>query len=349
MIDSSACAIQSISIHHVAVNVDDVGVNYSTNPVTIGSDNLHEHLLQYFLGSFKTPEFFNFKMPDDNLELNPMGAIATEIFNNPNDIHEISKRIADLVYMKSNHPKIKSGDLIVSYFDDILIDDEMVSGIGIYKNEEKDAFLKFIKQGADYNIKVDQGIAVNRIQKACLILNTEKEDGYKVCLIDKNAKEGDAAYWKTEFLSLVNRVDNFHITRDTIQATKSFIDEKLKLEAEVDKADEAAILNKAQEYFKSLERFNEAEYENSLFEDDNRRLEFQNYKREYEQSRSVELPDQFDISQPAVRSQSRIFKSVIKLDRNFHIYVHGDRTKIMRGIDEDTGKKFYKLYYDVEA
>lgn len=348
MIDSSACAIQSVSVHHVAVNVDDVGVSYSTNPVSIGSDNLHEYLLQYLLGSFKTPEFFNFNMPDDNLELNPMGNIAQEIFDNPNAIHEHSKRIADLVYMKSNHPKIKSGDIIVTYFDDILIDDEMVSGIGIYKNEEKDAFLKFVKKGADYDIKVDHGIAVNRIQKACLILNTEKEDGYKVCLIDKNAKEGDAAYWKSEFLSLVNRVDNFHITRDTIQATKSFIDEKLKLEAEVGKADEAAILNKAQEYFKSLERFNETEYENSLFEDDNRRLEFQNYKREYEQSRSVELPDQFDISQPAVRSQSGVFKSVIKLDRNFHIYVHGDREKISRGIDE-TGKKFYKLYYDVEA
>lgn len=348
MIDTSSTSIQSLSIHHVAVNVDDSGVQYSANPVSIDTDLLHENLLHYFLSSFKTPEFFNFKMPDDNLELNPIGNIAKEIFNNPLSIHEHSKNIADHLYMKSNHPKIKSGDLLVCYFDDVLIEDEMVSAIGIFKNEEKDSFLKLLKNAEDYNIQVHQGISINRLQKGCLILNTEQEEGYKVCLIDKTAKEGDAAYWKTDFIKVRNRVDNFHITRDTIQATKAFIDERLKVEAEVDKADEAQILNKAQEYFKSLDRFNEAEYETSLFEDDNRRLEFQNYKREYEQQRSVELPDQFDISQPAVRSQSRIFKSVIKLDRNFHIYVHGDRSKIMRGIDED-GKKFYKLYYDVEA
>ncbi len=348
MIDTSETSIQSISIHHVAVNVDDSGVEYSTNPVNVDTDHLHENLLQYFLSSFKTPEFFNFKMPDDNLELNPIGNLASEIFLDPLSIHEHSKRIADHLYLKSMHPKIKSGDLLVCYFDDVLIEDEMVSAIGIFKNEEKESFLKLLRSGPDYHIQVDQGIAVNRLQKGCLILNTEKEEGYKVCMIDKIAKEGDAAYWKTEFMSLRNRVDNYHITRDTIQATKSFIEEKLKLEAEVDKADEAQILNKAQEYFKSLDRFNETEYENSLFEDDNRRLEFQNYKREYEQQRSVELPDQFDISQPAVRSQSRVFKSVIKLDRNFHIYVHGDRSKITRGIDE-TGRKFYKIYYDVEA
>ena len=348
MIDTSATSIQSVSIHHVAVNVDDAGVQHSDQPVNIDTDNLHENLLQYFLSSFKTPEFFNFKMPDDNLELNPMGNLAAEIFDNPVNIHEKSKKIADYLYLQSNHPKIKSGDLLVCYFDDVLIEDEMVSAIGIFKNEEKDTFLKLKKRGGIYDIKVDKGIAVSRLQKGCLILNTEKEEGYKVCIIDKIAKEGDAAYWKTEFMSLRNRVDNFHITRDTIQATKSFIEEKLKLEAQVEKADEAQILNKAQEYFKSLDRFNEAEYESSLFEDDSRRLDFQNYKREYEQKRSVELPDQFDISQPAVRSQSRVFKSVIKLDRNFHIYVHGDRSKITRGIDED-GKRFYKLYYDTEA
>ena len=348
MIDTSSTSLQSVSIHHVAVNVDDSGVKHSDNPVSVDTDRLHENLLRYFLSSFKTPEFFNFKMPDDNLELNPMGNMAAEIFDNPGSIHEKSKKIADYLYLQSNHPKIKSGDLLVCYFDDVLIEDELVSAIGIFKNEEKDSFLKITKKGHDYSIKVDEGISVNRLQKGCLILNTEKEEGFKVCIIDKNAKEGDAAYWKTEFMSLRNRVDNFHITRDTIQATKSFIEEKLKLEAEVDKADEAQILNKAQEYFKSLDRFNEAEYETSLFEDDNRRLEFQNYKREYEQQRAVELPDQFDISQPAVRSQSRIFKSVIKLDRNFHIYVHGDRSKISRGIDEE-GKKYYKLYYDVEA
>lgn len=37
-------------------------------------------------------------------------------------------------------------------------------------------------------------------------------------------------------------------------------------------------------------------------------------------------------------------KSVIKLDKNFHIYIHGRRDKIQEG--EDGKGKFIKLYYD---
>ena len=40
------------------------------------------------------------------------------------------------------------------------------------------------------------------------------------------------------------------------------------------------------------------------------------------------------------------YKSIIKLDKNFHIYVHGDRSKIEHG--EDDKGRFYKLYFNAE-
>jgi hypothetical protein len=49
-----------------------------------------------------------------------------------------------------------------------------------------------------------------------------------------------------------------------------------------------------------------------------------------------------------VKSQARVFKSVLKLDKDFHIYIHGDRNKIERGVDPDTGRKYYKIWYDQE-
>jgi hypothetical protein len=48
----------------------------------------------------------------------------------------------------------------------------------------------------------------------------------------------------------------------------------------------------------------------------------------------------------AVKKQARVFKNVIKLDKNFHIYVHGDRNLIERGADENG--TFYKIYYKEE-
>ena len=38
-------------------------------------------------------------------------------------------------------------------------------------------------------------------------------------------------------------------------------------------------------------------------------------------------------------------KSVIKLDKNFHIYVHGGEGLIRKGYDPETGMAFYQLYF----
>ena len=61
----------------------------------------------------------------------------------------------------------------------------------------------------------------------------------------------------------------------------------------------------------------------------------------------AQIDNQFDISAPAVSTQNRFFKSVLKLDKNFHVYIHGDRSKIERGMEAD-GRKFYKIYYREE-
>jgi len=40
--------------------------------------------------------------------------------------------------------------------------------------------------------------------------------------------------------------------------------------------------------------------------------------------------DEFDISKEALKRQTRFLKSVLKLDKNFHIYIHGNRELINR-------------------
>jgi len=59
------------------------------------------------------------------------------------------------------------------------------------------------------------------------------------------------------------------------------------------------------------------------------------------------MTDNFEISAQAVKKQSKIFKSVLKLDKNFHIYIHGDKELIEKGVEKD-GRKFYKIYYKEE-
>ena len=75
---------------------------------------------------------------------------------------------------------------------------------------------------------------------------------------------------------------------------------------------------------------------------------FNNYRNQYAEKHEVDLNDQFDISNNAVKKQARFFKSVIKLDKNFHVYVHGNRDFIDRGYDEVRGMYYYQLFFNEE-
>ena len=58
------------------------------------------------------------------------------------------------------------------------------------------------------------------------------------------------------------------------------------------------------------------------------------YKSPYAKEHDVDFADDFAISESAVKKQARTLKSVIKLDKNFHIYIHGDRNLIEQGEDK---------------
>jgi len=49
-----------------------------------------------------------------------------------------------------------------------------------------------------------------------------------------------------------------------------------------------------------------------------------------------------------VKKQARIFKTVLKLDKNFRIYIHGNRELIEQGVEKD-GRKYYKIYFEQES
>jgi hypothetical protein len=50
-----------------------------------------------------------------------------------------------------------------------------------------------------------------------------------------------------------------------------------------------------------------------------------------------------------VKQHGKFMRSVIKLDKNFHVYVHGNKDFIERGFDEEKGKYYYKLYFSEES
>ena len=106
------------------------------------------------------------------------------------------------------------------------------------------------------------------------------------------------------------------------------------------------MLNETMKYFREQDNFSLDDFSEKVIRQPEVIESFSRYKQEYEQERDIRIEDEFSISDSAVRKQARAYKSVIKLDRNFHIYVHGNRNLLEQG--EDEKGKFYKVYYQEE-
>lgn len=131
-----------------------------------------------------------------------------------------------------------------------------------------------------------------------------------------------------------------------LSLTKRFIKDELPQQFDVTKADQADMLNKSVKFFKENDNFDLREFTKEVMENPDVIKSFKKYKTTYEQNYEMDIADNFAISENAVKKQARFLKSVIKLDKNFHIYIHGNREMIEQG--EDKKGKFYKVYYNEE-
>ena len=94
--------------------------------------------------------------------------------------------------------------------------------------------------------------------------------------------------------------------------------------------------------------FEEEKFKTEVLYDEKVISAFDTYKTNFQDQHNVELPQEFGISNTAVKQEQKDFKSVLKLDRNFSIYIHGNRNYLEKGHDAETGLSFYKLFFEKE-
>lgn len=350
MIYFPEAGLAEISIHRIGNQAQDEFYVLSDAAMQIQDEQLKNLLLRYFLGPYeKVNEIYRFFHPNDDLNLNEVFHFVAEVFADRNKFHEHSQQLAKFLYGVSSHPKIKAGELYVCYFEQVQIEGELHDAIGIFKSETKEAYLKVSPEQAGFALSYEEeAININKLDKGCIIFNTEKEEGYKVAVIDQTNKSAEAVYWKDEFLKLKVRNDNYNQTNNVLGVYKNFVTEKLDQEFEVTKADKIDLLNRSMKYFKEKESFDLDEFSQEVIGRADGIASFKSYKKNYEDEFDTAIADTFDISGAAVKKQARAFKSVIKLDKNFHIYIHGNKEWIEKGFDEDKAMNYYKVYFKEE-
>lgn len=345
MINTAGAQIESVFVHWVGNPTRDEMCKFSSSALD-RSEELDQALETYFLRAFKSEAFYEFSHSSD-LDLNEVFAFVRKIFRQPDAIKQQSINIARHLYESSDHPNIKSGEFYVAYFTECLLDGEIVDAVGLFKSENKDTYLK-VEQGKEtINLETETGINLNKLDKGCLIFNTDEEDGYRVVVVDQTNKGLEAQYWTEDFLGLKQCRDTYFNTQQVLSACKTFISEELPEQYEIDKADQIDLLNRSIDYFKKHETFEKEEFEGEVFRDNDVIKSFQSFNQAFTEESEIPFEDSFEISKQAVQKKSRVFKSVLKLDKNFHVYIHGNRDMIERGVDEN-GRKYYKIYYEKE-
>lgn len=344
--DLTSASLHSMATHYVGNKHTDDTFFHSEELVDTSDPELYEQLMEYFTAPFRDMvEYFDFYHESD-VSLNAVRSFAEKIFADPSTMLEHSVSIAKHLYEISDQPQIKSGELHVALLQRVYLNDEVIDAIGLYKTENRNNFFKLEKSHSGYSIHLNKGVNAEKLDKGCIIYNTK--DGMRLCVIDNTNKKNEAIYWRDKFLRIIATSDEYHHTSDFLKATKDFIMKQVPQEYDVNKAQQADYLNRSLEFFRNNKSFDEDNFKSEVFQDQELISSFDSYKNVYEEDNGIPLQGGFDISEQAVRKNARVFKSVIKLDKNFHVYVHGDRDLIEKGYDEAVGKHYYKIYFDNE-
>lgn len=348
MLSLSDIQLAGLVTHYVGNRAAGDVLQLSGSSVAIEGEAVRQMLLQYFLTPFKEAASYNLWHPSD-LSLNEVAHFVSRIFEDPERLLLQSANLARHLHDITTLPQIKSGELHVAYFRGCPVNGRMVDAVGIYKTEAKNAFLKIEEAGNTYRFLPDEGINPEKMDKGCLIFNIDAAAGYLCHIVDRTAKGGEAQFWKDTFLKVRAAADEYHATEDYLRMSKLFIQEQIPAEYEVERVQQIEMMNKSAGYFKKNEQFQRDEFEEQVFGDPELIQSFRKYERQYADERELTFNDAFDISDAAVKKNARIMKSVLKLDKNFHVYVHGDRSRIERGYDAETGLNYYKIFFEEET
>lgn len=349
MINLYSAHIASLSIHRVGNKSKNESLLLSEAPYQM-DDEIAPLLKEFFLKPFRDKEESYYQFAHDtDLEFHDLFSIASEIFDQPEKIHSLSKKITTHLFEQSMHPHIKSGEVYIAFLENLQIDNEKVNGIGIFKSELKQDFLQFSEKGSQLEAQLQQGVNLNKLDKGCLIFNTKKDEGYKILSVDSNRY--DARYWLESFLGVdICADDNFH-TKKYLKFCQDFAKDVV-LPAE-DKKEEVLFMNRAVNHFAKNDQFEETAFMNDVIENPALIPEFAHYKQEKAPKYSIEDLTTFPIANTAVTAARKKIKNVINLDTNIQIkldFVNAESADkfVEKGWDEEKQMYYYLVYFNKE-
>ncbi len=335
MIQCSNSNIQFLKLSYVGNRISGEKVKISKE--MLQCDDLTRGIVgRYLLSGIEYHQLYKFTH-SEGVEYNKVYSLVSEVFNEETAFDSVANELSYFLYDKTNDKSIPGGYLFVVYMKGCMVDDVQTDALGIFKAETKDIFLKLTSKGTDISLSSEQGFALNKVDKGCVIFNVESKDGYRFSIINKSRSKASVKYWNEDFLRCVPVVGDYLNTQAVLKAIDQFVKEQ-----EVGQLEKAFLMNKSlQEARKDTINVNDLLSQVASNDGDKIRIQelFSLYTGGNEQ-----LPDTVNPDMTALK-KTRL-KSVLKLDDNFEIVFHGGENRIETGVDEATGMKYIKLLYE---
>jgi hypothetical protein len=256
-------SIERLIVHQVGNKNLEERLMLSQEPIRLDDEILNGVLKQYFHAPFKNKQPHRFTHHADLIQ-NELYLYVRSIFNQPEGFADQSKLIARLLYESSTHPNTKPGDLYVAYFTDCMIEDEIVSAIGLFKSESKQTYLTVYPDQDNLQLKSDEGVDINKLDKGAIIFNTEADQGYVVLHTDRTNNSEAAVYWVEDFLNIAPVENEYVHTTHVMETARVFVAEEM---AEAPRHEKADFLNKTTEFIQDNPVFDQQIYTDYMAKD----------------------------------------------------------------------------------
>ena len=342
MIDCTDCTIESLALYQVTAHSE-------LSPASAGAMQLNEDLkrlmLSYFFSSFKSEPLYTFSQ-DAFDEEDSVASRVKFLFENPDSFSDEARKIASILQEASAHPQVKDGNLYIVFFKNCRFHNEECDAIGLFKAEVMETYIDLVQTPSGIRIERKEGFSTSKIDKGCIICNHNASKGYVMNIVDTVNKNKNANYWADFFLRATLRKDSRFHTKNTLKSVSEFITKELPKEKSISKMEQIDTLNKTMDYLNKHDKFNTGEYSDSVLGDDETKSKF----REFLSKRGDDIGDwdNFPISEETVRKSTKFMKRVIKLGKDFSIYVHGDTDLMEKGFDQEKGLQYYQFFFSSE-
>lgn len=349
MIKRNKASITKFIIHKIGNKFNDTRNLFSEKPV-IFDENSYELMKPYLLKPFANlAETYRFHHHAD-VNLNEIFNYSKNIFEDEESFVETSKNIVKHLYEQSNSAQIKTGDVIIALIEDIEYNEIFTNSIGVFKIENKTDFFQTYVDGDSMDVMVQQGISTKKIDKGCLVINSSDEEGSVVLSVDNN--NYDTQYWIKNFLNIKYADDKNNHTQTYIEMCKDFSSEVLK--TDFGSQEQSHFLAKTIDFFKENDTVNIHDFKDDVFEEDEQKELFDDYKKVFESEKDVLVRNQFHVSEIVLKKQKQKIKTEIKLDTNIQIKLDVEAPDasseyLELGYDEEKKMRYYKVYFNEET